>query len=68
MRSMAFRSRYRQGEKQFFQRRLAFGGMFGAAPLLSILRRRTSLSPCRRSGSRLRDLVEQGVGGGAIRH
>ena len=32
------------GEKQFFQRRLAFGGMFGAAPMLSILRRRTSLS------------------------
>src|SRR5690242_16555252 len=44
MRSMAFRSRYREGEKQFFQRRFAFGGMFGAASLLSILRRRRSLS------------------------
>jgi hypothetical protein len=32
MRSMALRSWYRSGEKQFFQRRLAFGRMFGAAP------------------------------------
>ncbi len=27
------------GEKQVFQRRIAFGGMYGAAALLSILRR-----------------------------
>lgn len=32
MRSMALRLRYRKGEKQFFHRRLAFGGMFGIAP------------------------------------
>ncbi len=44
MRSIALRFLYRTGEKQFFQRRLVLGGMFGATPLLSIFRRTASLS------------------------
>ena len=34
----------RAGEKQFFQRRLALGGMFGIAPVASIWRRIASVS------------------------
>jgi hypothetical protein len=34
MRSMALRLRWRTGEKQFFHRLFAFGGMFGIVPAL----------------------------------
>lgn len=51
MRSMAFRSRESIGETQFFQRRLAFGGMFGIVLFSSTCRRMAwlsyPLSPCR---------------------
>ena len=36
IRSMALRPLYRTGEKHGFHRRLDFGGMLGAAPVVSI--------------------------------
>ena len=56
--------------KQFLQRRLAFGGLFGAAPLLSILRWTASLSyrlvAVQHHG--WGHLIEQSVDGAAIGH
>jgi hypothetical protein len=44
MRSWAFRFREKNGEKQFFQRRPALGGMFGISPFSSTGLRMASLS------------------------
>ncbi len=70
MRSIALRFLYRTGAKQFFQRRLVLGGMFGAAPLLSIFRRGsvTVITLVTMEDVCFRHVLQQNICGNAIDH